>query len=63
MKAVVIIILAVGFLACGLRATKDVDVVEDRLYCDMVQQHKESGGEVGWPDYKGIYDTECGHEK
>jgi len=24
-------------------------------YCDMVQMHKDSGGENGWPDYKGIY--------
>ena len=24
-------------------------------YCDMVQMHRDSGGENGWPDYKGIY--------
>jgi hypothetical protein len=27
----------------------------DAHYCDMVQMHKDSGGENGWPDYKGIY--------
>jgi len=29
------------------------------LYCEMVQIHKEPGGEYGWPDYQQNYDEVC----
>lgn len=33
--------------------------VEQRQYCRMVKMFKDSGGAVGWPDYKESYDLEC----
>ena len=29
------------------------------LYCEMVETFKNSGGEYGWPDYKGSYRRDC----
>ena len=28
-------------------------------YCEMVGIWIETGGEYGWPDYRGSYHTEC----
>ena len=33
--------------------------VLDNNYCEMVEIHIESGGENGWPDYKGNYREAC----
>jgi len=33
--------------------------IEQNHYCEMVTAHKESGGERGWPDYKGNYEAAC----
>jgi len=27
----------------------------DAHYCEMVRMHQDSGGENGWPDFKGSY--------
>ena len=32
---------------------------EQRLYCEMVQIHKESNGNYGWPDFKGVAEEVC----
>ena len=32
---------------------------EQALYCEMVATHKTTGGEYGWPDYKGTYERAC----
>ena len=32
---------------------------EQSTYCDMVELHKSSGGENGWPDYKNNYAESC----
>ena len=32
---------------------------EQALYCEMVATHKATGGEYGWPDYKGVYQEYC----
>lgn len=29
------------------------------LYCEMVETFKNTGGEYGWPDYKGTYRRDC----
>ena len=29
------------------------------LYCQMVETYKTTGGEYGWPDYKGSYKRDC----
>ena len=28
-------------------------------YCEMVTIYNQSGGEHGWPDYRGTYKQEC----
>lgn len=36
------------------------EVAELSLYCEMVEIRVATGDPyLGWPDYKGIYDTEC----
>lgn len=32
---------------------------EQALYCEMVATHKATGGEYGWPDYRGVYERAC----
>lgn len=32
---------------------------EQLLYCEMVQIHKESNGNYGWPDFKQIAEEVC----
>lgn len=32
---------------------------EQALYCEMVAIHKTTGGEYGWPDYRGVYERAC----
>ena len=29
------------------------------LYCEMVEIHKDTGGEYGWPDFNDNYDEVC----
>lgn len=33
--------------------------MQERFYCEMVHQYKDSNGEHGWPDYKGIFKRVC----
>lgn len=35
---------------------RDIALTE---YCSMIALHKESGGEFGWPDFKGTYEDDC----
>ena len=28
-------------------------------YCEMHSLYKATGGESGWPDYKGTYEEDC----
>ena len=32
---------------------------EQALYCEMAAIYKTTGGEYGWPDYKGTYQEYC----
>lgn len=32
---------------------------EQRLYCEMVQIHKESNGHYGWPDFRANANEVC----
>ena len=34
-------------------------VVAEKEYCTMVKQNIDTGGNYGWPDYKGTYETNC----
>lgn len=50
--AAIISLIALMFLPDPI----DLDA---RQYCEMVGIYKQTGGEYGWPDFKGIYDEEC----
>lgn len=57
---------ATGFIlatlvAMGLvgRSDHQAEELEFRHYCRMVELHRRTGGELGWPDYRGLAD-ECG---
>ena len=47
-------VIVTALLVSMLDATEPVDP-----YCEMVSIWIESGGEYGWPDYRGNYHTEC----
>jgi len=32
---------------------------QSEIYCEMVELFNQTGGEVGWPDYKETFDKEC----
>lgn len=48
-------------LVCASDSTEDSRNVVLENYCEMVRIHKASREvpPAGWPDFKGIYDTEC----
>lgn len=61
-----IIVLLIGCLAvlvgaklAGVEIQPDELDQEQALYCEMVTTHKATGGEYGWPDYKGVYAEAC----
>lgn len=51
--------VAIAVLVLGVVIAMSGDYEEqqhiDANYCQMVKLHKDSGGENGWPDYKGTY--------
>ena len=50
-----------ALLAIGLMGPDEVDL-EQRRYCEMVALYNQDPS-TGWPDYKGIYNSECNHEE
>jgi uncharacterized protein YceK len=32
---------------------------QQKQYCEMVETHKNTGGQHGWPDYKNVYEEKC----
>jgi len=38
----------------------DHELYKQNEYCEMVSMYVQSGGDIGWPDYKGIYNSACG---
>lgn len=51
----------VAMFAAGTLAVGQPDDLEQQraLYCEMVETFKNTGGEYGWPDYKGAYGRDC----
>lgn len=35
---------------------------DKKEYCSMVALNIDSGGKLGWPDYRGVYLKECPNE-
>ena len=54
--ALVLVLLGLGKL---IDSQPDELDQEQALYCEMVTTHKTTGGEYGWPDYKGTYQEYC----
>jgi len=56
---VVLIVIVFGLILTGL--PDDSEVAQDQLdtYCEMVQLRMQNP-DLGWPDYKGIYNEVCG---
>jgi len=55
-ETILIVLIAVFLLgAVGIVNTLDKrsEANERDLYCDMVQQFKDTNGQYGWPAYKG----------
>jgi hypothetical protein len=48
-----LVLLATIAIALFIAAGGDDPQAEVDLYCDMVQLHKDSKGEAGWPAYQG----------
>ena len=55
-------VLAIGMILVIFTAALVSVMLEDTpsqvpLYCEMVEEFKQSGGEYGWPAYKG--ESQC----
>lgn len=52
-------LIAIAALVLGVVIVMSGDYEDEKQidanYCQMVKLHKDSDGENGWPDYKGIY--------
>ena len=57
-----LVVLGLAFIALlGHAVVGQPDDLEQQraLYCEMVETFKNTGGEYGWPDYKGAYRRDC----
>lgn len=54
-------LVMLGVFAAGSVIDGQPDDLEQQraLYCEMVETFKNTGGEYGWPDYKGAYRRDC----
>lgn len=55
------VILVAIIIAALLYTLGHVGQVRDP-YCEMVTIYQQSGGQYGWPDYRGNYDEVCRNE-
>ena len=52
--------LVAAFLAGTLADVQPDELEQEQaLYCEMVEAFKATGGEYGWPDYRGVYERAC----
>lgn len=54
-------LVVLGLITLGNAIDGQPDDLEQQraLYCEMVETFKNTGGEYGWPDYKGTYRRDC----
>ena len=55
-ETILIVLIAIVLLSAVLVVNsldKRSEANERDLYCDMVQQFKDTNGQYGWPAYKG----------
>lgn len=53
------ILIAISASIWASYELEDDELMFLRDYCQQVQLFEESDGKYGWPDYKGIYYTDC----
>lgn len=59
LEGLILTIIIIILSGCS-NGTLEADLKrEQELYCDMVTTYKETDGEYGWADYKGIYQKVC----
>ena len=62
-KEIRIALAALGVIMVALGVAGEGDyrsaVERDDEYCAMVELHRGSRGEAGWPDYRGNYAEVC----
>ena len=51
-------LMLLAYALKGMESESEVQVKEQDLYCEMVSLHLDDKT-LGWPDYKGIYDSVC----
>ena len=57
---IVLLIVGLAVLAVTLADGQPDELDQEQaLYCEMVTTHKATGGEYGWPDYRGVYERAC----
>ena len=57
---IVLLIVGLAVLAVTLADGQPDELDQEQaLYCEMVEAFKDTGGEYGWPDYKGVYERAC----
>ena len=56
MKALALITLLIGSLALVGTGDYEEAKASHERYCEMVSIHHETGGQAGWPPYKGECD-------
>ena len=60
MKIEFLVIAAVVLVLITIVPTFDDEPQQTHdLYCEMVEIHKDTGGEYGWSDYNQNYDEVC----
>ena len=60
LRAALLALLTSAVLASLILEDQPDELVQEQaLYCEMVETFKTTGGEYGWPDYRGVYERAC----
>ena len=59
MRPLLITIFLLGSILLVSANDSELERDADQNYCEMVNLHKQSNGDIGWPDYKNTYEKGC----
>ena len=59
MKPLLITLFLLGSILLVSANDSELERDADQNYCEMVDLHKQSNGDLGWPDYKNTYEKGC----
>jgi hypothetical protein len=57
-KVILVLGLLIAFITVANMQYED-EVIDNKTYCSMVYEYKQTDGKFGWPDYKGTYKRSC----